>query len=109
MLFCRLPTLFKINFFEKFFQEYHQSVKQFGSRSGQCFVEPDLALNCLYSRLSADEISRQRELSLSYQSSSKGSFYKYQISHFFFILFIYSISYLTTFGAYTEDKLKVTS
>ena len=24
---------FKINFFKKFFQEYHQSVKQFGSRS----------------------------------------------------------------------------
>ena len=24
---------FQINFFEKFFQEYHQSVKQFGSRS----------------------------------------------------------------------------
>ena len=25
---------FKINFFEKFFQEYHQMVKKFGSRSG---------------------------------------------------------------------------
>ena len=29
--------LFKINFFEKFFQEYHQNVKQFGSRSGPTF------------------------------------------------------------------------
>ena len=28
---------FKNNFFEKFFQEYHQSVKQFGSRSGPTF------------------------------------------------------------------------
>ena len=27
----------KINFFEKFFQEYHQSVKQLGSSSGQTF------------------------------------------------------------------------
>ena len=25
---------FKIDFFKKFFQEYHQSVKQFGPRSG---------------------------------------------------------------------------
>ena len=29
--FCRLLIFFKINFFEKFFQEYHQSVKWFGS------------------------------------------------------------------------------
>ena len=34
MLFRCLPNFFKINFFEKFFKEYHQSVKQFGSRSG---------------------------------------------------------------------------
>ena len=32
---CRLLIFFKINFFKKFFQEYHQSFKQFGSRSGQ--------------------------------------------------------------------------
>ena len=32
MHFCRLLLFFfKINFFKKFFQEYHQSVKQFGS------------------------------------------------------------------------------
>ena len=30
-LFCRLLIFFKINFFEKFFQEYDQSLKQFGS------------------------------------------------------------------------------
>ena len=34
MLFCRQLFLFKINVFEKFVQEYHQSVKLFGSRSG---------------------------------------------------------------------------
>ena len=34
MEFCRLLILCKINFFEKFFQEYHHSVKQFRSRSG---------------------------------------------------------------------------
>ena len=33
-VFCCLLIFFKINFFEKFFQEYHQSVKQLGSRSG---------------------------------------------------------------------------
>ena len=33
VFFCRLLNFFKINFFEKFFQKYHQSVKQFGSRS----------------------------------------------------------------------------
>ena len=31
---CRLLIVFKINFFEKFFQKHHLSVKQFGSRSG---------------------------------------------------------------------------
>ena len=37
MLFCRLLLLFKINIFEKFLQEYNQSVKQFGFRSGPTF------------------------------------------------------------------------
>ena len=32
--FCRRLIFFKINFFEKFFQEYDHSVKQFGSGSG---------------------------------------------------------------------------
>ena len=45
---CRLLIFFfKINFFEKFFQENHQGVKQFGSK------------------LSADDISRQRVKKLS--------------------------------------------
>ena len=34
--FCLL-IFFKINFFEKFFQEYHESFKQFGYRSGMAF------------------------------------------------------------------------
>ena len=34
ILFCRLLIFFKINIFKKFFQEYQQSVKQFGPRSG---------------------------------------------------------------------------
>ena len=42
MLFCSLLVFFNINFFKKFFQEYHQSVKQFGSRSGPTLVGPDL-------------------------------------------------------------------
>ena len=33
-----LLIFFKIIFLEKFFQEYHQSVKQFGSRSGPIFA-----------------------------------------------------------------------
>ena len=40
MLFCPLLILFcKINFFEKFFQKYHLSVKQIGSRSGPTFCQ----------------------------------------------------------------------
>ena len=31
---CRLLNFFKINFLKKLFQQYHQGVKQFGSRSG---------------------------------------------------------------------------
>ena len=48
---------FLIIFFKKIFQEYHQSVKQFESRSGIHFVGPDLGPNCL-KRLSADDKSR---------------------------------------------------
>ena len=36
-MFLSSADFFKINFFEKIFQEYHQSVKQFGSRSGPTF------------------------------------------------------------------------
>ena len=49
---------FKINFFQQFLQEYHQSFKQFGSRSDMTFVGPDLGPNCLQ-RLSADDTSKQ--------------------------------------------------
>ena len=59
MLFLSSADFFKINFFEKFFHEYHQSVKQFGSRSGPTFVGPDLVTNCLQ-KLSADGTSRQK-------------------------------------------------
>ena len=38
MLFCRLLIFFNINFFKKFFREYHQSVRQFGSRSDTTFL-----------------------------------------------------------------------
>ena len=33
-LYWKAVKRFKFHFFEKFFQEYHQSVKLFGSRSG---------------------------------------------------------------------------
>ena len=56
MLLSCLLNFLKINFFEKSFQEYHRSVKQFGSRSGQTNVGPDLGPNCLQ-RLSADNTS----------------------------------------------------
>ena len=57
-MFCFLSSadFFKIIFFfEKLFQEYHQSVKQFGSRSGPTFW-PDLVPNSLQT-LSADDSS----------------------------------------------------
>ena len=60
MLYFCLLTYIKINFFQKFFQEYNQSVKQFGFRSGLMFCQaPDQSQNCLQ-RLSADDTSRQR-------------------------------------------------
>ena len=52
-----LHAFFKISFFEKIFQEYHQSIKQFGSRSGPTFCRPDLGPNCLQ-KLSAHDTSR---------------------------------------------------
>ena len=59
MLFLLSADFFQSHFFLKFFQEYHQGVKQFESRSGPTFVGPDLGSNCL-PRLSADDTSRQR-------------------------------------------------
>ena len=46
MLFCHL-ILFKINFFEKFFKEYHQNFKQFDPDQAQQNVGPDLGPSCL--------------------------------------------------------------
>ena len=60
MLFCHLLIFFKINFFKKFFQEYHQSVSNsLDPDQGQHFVGPDLGPNCLQ-RLLADDTRRQR-------------------------------------------------
>ena len=39
MFFSRLLIFFKNNFLEKFFQEYHLSVKQIGIRSGLAFCQ----------------------------------------------------------------------
>ena len=47
MLFCCLLIFFKINFFEKFFQEYNLSVKQLDPYQAQHFVGPDLGPICL--------------------------------------------------------------
>ena len=52
-LVCCLLIFFKINFFEKFFKEYHQHVKQFETRSAGQFAEPDLGPNYVQ-KLSAD-------------------------------------------------------
>ena len=57
MPFCRLLIFFKINFFEKFLQKYHLSVKQIGSRSGP-MIGPDLGPICLQ-KLSAEDTWRQ--------------------------------------------------
>ena len=54
---CLLIFFSKFIFFKNFFQEYHQSVKQFGSRLGRHFVGPDLGPNCLQ-KLSADDHRR---------------------------------------------------
>ena len=52
---CHLLTFFKINVFQKFFQEHYQSVKQFGSRSGPMFC-----WSLSGSKLFAKVISRQQ-------------------------------------------------
>ena len=36
--FCRLLIFFIINFFQKFFQEFHEGIKQFESRSGSGLI-----------------------------------------------------------------------
>ena len=54
--FCCQLIIFKINFFEKFFQEYHQSVIQIGSRTGPTCCRA-LSWSKLQ-RLSADDTSK---------------------------------------------------
>ena len=58
--FLSSADFFQNQLFRKFYQESHQSVKQFGSRSGLTlhFVGPDLDPNCLQ-RLLADDTSGQ--------------------------------------------------
>ena len=48
--------IFKINFFEKLFKNYHQSVKQFVPiDQARCYnIQPDLSTNCLQ-KLSEDD------------------------------------------------------
>ena len=63
---CRTLTFFKVNLFEKLFQEYHQcQTVLIEIRSD--FVGPDLDLNCLH-KLSADNTCRESE-PLSYQKN----------------------------------------
>ena len=69
MVICRLLIFFKIIFFEKVFQEYHeyhQSVKQFEFISQVqpfpgLFVRPDLVPNCLR-KLSPDNTVEQAKI-----------------------------------------------
>ena len=49
---------FQNQLFQKKNQDYHQSVKQFGSRSGPTFCRPDLGPNSLQ-RLSAYETGQR--------------------------------------------------
>ena len=59
LCFCFVFVFFKINFFEKLFKEYHQSVKQSGSRSDPTFCLADLGPSCLQTS-SADDTGGQR-------------------------------------------------
>ena len=68
MLFCHLLIFFKINFFEEFFQEYHQC------QTVWIQTRPDLGPNCLQ-RLSADNTRRQRVKLSEYITHYKASRY----------------------------------
>ena len=56
MLLLSSADFFKMDLLEIFFLEYLQSVKQLDPDQAQCFVEPDLAPDCLQ-RLSAEDTS----------------------------------------------------
>ena len=49
---------FKSFIFQKIFHEFHQNIKQFGSRSGPMFCMPDLVSNCLQ-RLLMEDTTKQ--------------------------------------------------
>ena len=54
ILFCHLLIFFKINFFEKFFQEYHQSVNKLDPdqiKNDDTFVILLISSCCLFSKL----------------------------------------------------------
>ena len=64
MLFCHLLTFSKINFLQKFFHEYHQSVKQFRLRSGPTFFPNDF-FQTVCKGYQHTAISRQRVIQCS--------------------------------------------
>ena len=55
---CTFAAFFKINFFEKLFQEIPSLSNSPDLDQTQCFVRPDLDPNCLQ-KLPADNTSRQ--------------------------------------------------
>ena len=65
MLFChKLFFSFKINFFEKFFQELPSVSNSLNPDQARHFVGPDLGPNCLQ-KLSVDDIKRHRVMKIS--------------------------------------------
>ena len=64
MLFLSSAEFFQNYLFQKLFQEYHQSVKQFGSRSGPTFCRPGLGPNCLQKLSAVDRDNGDRVNSL---------------------------------------------
>ena len=57
MLLLLSADISKINFFEKFFREDYQSVKQLDPDHSRHFVRPDLNTNCLQMLLADDKSS----------------------------------------------------
>ena len=89
--FLLAADFFKINFlvfFKKFFEEYHQSAKQFGSRLGLtfCYAELHLGLCCLQSYAFRCHIQR------CYKKSSENV-----------ICCIYILMSITNFGIQTNN------
>ena len=75
---------YKMYFFKKLFQEYHQAVKQFGSRSGRTFFRPELGSNCLQS-ISVDDskqsLNEFKKIFQEYQQIFKQFGSRYQARH----------------------------